>query len=312
MTDPSVLPYVWMLSGCFFFTLMGAMTHALGPNCDWRLIALARSSLALLFASGLAMHAGVRLIFFGPRTLWIRSLAGSVSLVSTFFALTRLPISDVLALTNMFPIWVALLSWPLLHEPPGGEVLLAVCSGVSGVALIQQPHFAQGNFAILLALFSSFFTAIAMLGLHRLSDLDPRCIVVHFSGVSSLVCLLALFLGWNSVTLEIPTFQSWWLLLGVGFTATVGQLFLTRAFAEGSPAKVSVVGLTQVVMAIVLDRVLFGRSFSVMTILGMALVLLPTGWLMIQQAWREEIPVTPPPASDTPATLPAEATRSGR
>jgi len=39
----------------------------------------------------------------------------------------RLPVSHVLTLTNMFPIWVAVLSWPLLHELPA-VLLLAVLS----------------------------------------------------------------------------------------------------------------------------------------------------------------------------------------
>src|SRR5262245_11530267 len=99
-----------MLCGCVAFALMGTLAHALGPRCDWQVIALARSGLALTFAAGLAWTAGVRLVFWRPRVLWVRSLAGSVSLVCTFFALTRLPVSDVLTLTNLFPVWVAILS----------------------------------------------------------------------------------------------------------------------------------------------------------------------------------------------------------
>src|SRR5262249_3574504 len=101
-----------MLLGSMAFAVMGTLAHALGSSCDWRIIALARSSLALVFGAVLALTAGVQLVFLRPRTLWMRSIAGSFSLVGTFFALTRLPVSDVLTLTNMFPIWVAVLSWP--------------------------------------------------------------------------------------------------------------------------------------------------------------------------------------------------------
>jgi len=73
------------------------------------------------------------------------------------------------------------------------------------------------------------------------------------------------------------------MLLGVGVMATVGQLFLTKAFASGPPAKVSVVGLTQVVFAMGLEMWLEHRSFTRGTLFGMALVLAPTGWLMVHQ-----------------------------
>src|SRR5438477_4738547 len=98
----------------------------------------------------------------------MRSLAGSLSLIGTFFALTRLPVSDVLTLTNTFPIWVAVLSWPLLRQAPPPQVWISIASGVAGVVLIQQPHFAEGKFAPLVALCAAFFTGISMIGLHRL------------------------------------------------------------------------------------------------------------------------------------------------
>jgi hypothetical protein len=41
------------------------------------------------------------------------SIAGSISLVCGFYAMTHYPVSEVLTLTNMFPLWVAVLSLPL-------------------------------------------------------------------------------------------------------------------------------------------------------------------------------------------------------
>jgi drug/metabolite transporter (DMT)-like permease len=273
-----------MLAGSFAFTLMGALTHALGPRCDWQLIALARTALALAFAAGLALAAGVRFVVFRPRSLWMRSIAGSLSLVCTFFALTRLPMTDVLTLSNMFPVWVAFLSWPLLGERPTRGVWVSVASGVAGVVLIQQPHFAAGNFATLIQLAGSVFTALAMIGLHRLKNLDVRAVVAHFSGVS-LLFVVASFYLFDHSDYPAARLDSWALLmlLGVGVTATIGQLFLTQAFSAGSPAKVSVVGLTQILFAMVLDVLLWGRTFNAVTLVGMALIVAPTAWLMARR-----------------------------
>jgi drug/metabolite transporter (DMT)-like permease len=73
------------------------------------------------------------------------------------------------------------------------------------------------------------------------------------------------------------------LLASVGVTATIGQLFLTKAFAGGSPAKVSVIGLSQVVMAMILDVVLFDRTFTYPTLLGILLIVVPTAWVMVRR-----------------------------
>jgi drug/metabolite transporter (DMT)-like permease len=270
-----------MVCGSFAFAVMGTLAHELRMECDWRVIAVARSALALAGAAALARAAGARLVFWRPRILWLRSIAGSLSLVGTFYCLTRLPVSDVLTLTQLFPVWVALLSWPLLGERPGGGVWLCVLSGAAGVTLIQQPHFAAGNFASLVALASSFSTAVAMLGLHQLQGIDHRAIVVHFSGVSLLFCLATLGLfAPGEAPLALP--QGWGLpmLLGVGAAATVGQLFLTRAFASGPPARVSVVGLTQVVFALVIDVTVLHQAVDSRKLLGVVLVAGPAAWLM--------------------------------
>ncbi|HUY88298.1 MAG TPA: DMT family transporter [Pirellulales bacterium] len=283
MFNRSALPYVWMLSGALSFACMGALAHALEKRCDWLVVAMARTALALVFAWALARTAKVKLVW-RRRTLWIRSLAGSVSLVCTFFALPRMPVGDVLTLTNVFPLWVALLSWPVLSEAPTPQLWLSLAAGLAGVALVEQPHFAEGNFAAMAALASSVSTAVAMLGLHRLQDVDPRAIVVHFSAVGLFVCLM-LFPRFAGPTpargLDDPT--TLLILLGIGLTATVGQVMLTKAFAAGPAAKVSVTGLSQVVFGVVFDRLFWGRSFDPLTILGMALVLAPTAWLMLRR-----------------------------
>src|SRR5262249_5752935 len=98
-----------MLCGSLAFAIMGTLAHELREHCHWPIIALARSALPLLIALILTRTAGVRLVLWKPAILWLRSIAGSVSMICTFFALTQLPVSDVFTLNNLFPIWVALL-----------------------------------------------------------------------------------------------------------------------------------------------------------------------------------------------------------
>ncbi len=221
---------------------------------------------------------------FRPGILWMRSLAGSVSLGCTFYAFTRLPMADVFTLTNMVPLWIALFSWPLLGRPPALSVWVCIGLGLAGVALIQQPHLLEGNFATFLAFISSLFSAIAMLGLNRLRHIDPRAIVVHFSGLATVVCIGALLLFEHTHAyadlLDPLTVLG---LLGTGVCATVGQLFLTRAYAYGSPSRVAVVGLSQIVFSLGLDVLVFDHGVNALTLAGMALVVGPTMWVLLRQ-----------------------------
>ena len=288
-------PYVWMLCGCFWFSWMGIFAHSLSGECDWQVVAFVRSFLATLFATIIAVATGAKLVWFRPRVLWIRSFAGSLSMLFTFYSLTHLPVSDVLTLTNTFPIWVAFLSWPMAGERPTLGVWLAVLCAVAGVAMTQQADFSRLESAHFAALAASAFTAVAMLGLNRLKGVGSMAVVVHFSAVSTLFCVAAYFLqarefGFDTSvrSTNVPA------LVAVGCFATIGQVFLTKAFRAGSATKVSVVGLSQVVMVMLFEGLVQRREFTVWQILGTALVLGPSGYLMAREHRKPE----PPPKDD--------------
>ena len=295
----AALPYLCMLLGAASFAVMAMFTVALKEQVDWQWIAIARTGLAMTFAAIMATAAGKQLVFFRPRKLWMRSIAGSISLVCGFYAMTHYPVSEVLTLTNMFPLWVAVLSLPLLGQWPSLDVWPAVLLGVAGVVLIQQPFgppvagavIGGSQIAVAAAIVSSFTSAIALIGLHHVREIDPRAVVVHFSAVALACCVGSLFLFPTShpISLDVRTLA---LLLGVGISATIGQLFLTIAFAIGPPARVSVIGLSQVGFTMVLEMIVTHRSFNTVTLLGIALVLGPTAWTLLrgaQQHKSEEI-----------------------
>ena len=284
-----------MLCGCLVFSVMGALTYGLRDRYDWHVIAVARAAVPFFLLLGVTTATGTKLVLWRPGILWLRSIAGSVSLVCTFYCLTCLPQSLVLTITCVYPIWVALLSWPLAKEMPTPGVWLAAAVGVAGVAVIQRPGGAltDHHFAALVALVASVSTAVAMMGLNRLKGVATPAVVVHFSGVA-LAFALAASAAAGPVKLAATDVGSLCQLLAVGLTATVGQLCLTKAFVHGPAARVAVVGLTQIVFAMGLDVVVFSKRFDNVTLLGVALVLAPTAWVVGRRR-ANKVP-TPVPA----------------
>ena len=292
-----MLPYIWMLISAAAFAGMSEFAGALNRlECHWMIVALARTSLALIFTACLAFAQKTPLVLWGPRTLWVRSLAGSVSLLCSFYALHRLPPSDAIAITNMFPIWVAVLSWPVLGERPGPIVWFAVLSSVAGATLMNLPGEGGINAGAIFALVSSVLSAVVVIGLNLLQNVPSKAIVVHFSATATLFTLAACPRA--GVTTEHFTSLSPLMiamLLALGLSATVGQIFLTKAFAAGTASKVSVVALSQVVFCALFEFVFLQRSFQLYTILGMGLVILPTAWMMLRRD-VSHLPAIPAPA----------------
>jgi drug/metabolite transporter (DMT)-like permease len=276
-----------MLWGALAFAAMGAMTHALGSRCDWMQIALVRALFMGVAITAVARMARVRLVVWRPRVLWVRSLAGTSSLFCSFYALTRLPVAEVLTLTNTYPIWIIVMSCAVFGQRPTARELVAVACGTIGVVLIERPRVGYDQAAALIALLSAFCAAVAMLGLHRLRDIDPRAVVAHFAGVASLST--AGVLAWRSSASHVaaslvpfhpaPPLSTLLLLGGVGLTGTVGQVFLTKAYAAGIPSEIAVISLTQVIFALGFDIIFWGRTMPPIALLGMGLILAPTAWI---------------------------------
>lgn len=293
MHTPGVKPYLWMLCGCGWFASMVILINACTEHVAWQTVAVFRAAAAAVFATTLAVATRTPLTF-GTPILWLRSVAGSLSMVTSFYALTHLPGSDVLVITNSFPIWVALLSWPAFGERPTLAVSAAVLSAVAGIGVSKGFDFSEFQLAHISAVVASVFTAVAMMGLNRVKGVSSLGVVVHFSWVSVAFCSAAYLFPLGERPVLPDAWPDWLTLLGVGATATVGQIFLTKAFRGGTASKVAVVGLSQVVMVMAWEAVVTGRAFNGWQIAGTVLVLGPTAYLMARE---RKMPTTTPPAT---------------
>jgi drug/metabolite transporter (DMT)-like permease len=313
MNNQKLQPYLWIFISGFAFSWMVAFAKLAGTATNWQILAVARCAIPFVLIALWAKFDGVKLILFGPRILWIRSLAGSCSLVCTFYVLgSDMPITDLYTISNIFPIWVALLSWPMLGRFPSGMVWLSIACSIAGVALLQGAELNSGNFNALIVVGISLFTAVAMMGLNQLKDLDPRAVVVHFSGTALVVALGCMYFAeWKDPAHEFAAVNLAQ-MIGIGLTASVGQFFLTRAFTSGDPAKISVASLSQFVFVFILDVTIVQTPFDWHKLWGIPLILGPTVWLMTQRVKTSTLVPEEPETSVEPAWVPcAEPVVSG-
>lgn len=303
---------------------MAILTPMAGRACGWPVVAMVRCLVPLIVVALWAKWDGVKLVIWGTPVLWMRSLAGSCSLIGTFSVLasvhdTGLKVSEIYTIVNIFPIWVALLSWPMFGRFPTGAVWLSIVSSVVGVAAIRgadltsAENVASANYAALVVVAVSFFTALAMLGLNRLKAVDPRAVVVHFSGTALVFAVLAYFVFPVNEPPEAFDVRHLIELIAIGLSASVGQYFLTRAFTEGDPARISVASLSQFVMVLILDVLVLRDPLNWHQLLGIPLIAGPTLWLMLQ---RVKTSVLVPdeaaqPGYDEPEALATDAAVGG-
>jgi drug/metabolite transporter (DMT)-like permease len=265
---------VWNVVAAFFFAAMGALAHHVGPRCGWRAVMLGRGGLGFVLALGLAWSGGARMYFWGPRALWVRSVAGAIVQACTFFALQTLPATDVVTLRNTSPIWIAAMAGLAGWARPGGRAWVAVVGGVVGVVLLERPRLMAFDLPLAAALGSSWLVGVAMLALSRLGEVDPRAIAVHLFGVTSVGAVLAFWTAPGEFTrvLAMPWEVHGWLVL-VGIAGCLAQLAMARAYGLGAPVGLAVAGLTQVVFAALFDLAAGARALGLAEVAGIAVIL---------------------------------------
>ena len=213
------------------------------------------------------------------RTQMGRALTGFTALLLFFYAIAHLPLATAITLNYTSPMFLALIApWMLPNDHPlttRQRYLLRSCVafGFVGVVLLLSPVW-EGRFwfAGCMGLLSGFGAALAYAHVKQLGMLhEPDWRTVFYF---TLVCTLASgtwMLGDHFTPLR---WQDLPMLTGLGVSATIGQLAMTRAYRTGRTLTVASLAYSTVVFATVIAVVLWGEQLSLVEYLGILLVIL--------------------------------------
>ncbi|OYZ41419.1 MAG: EamA family transporter [Methylotenera sp. 24-45-7] len=202
-----------------------------------------------------------------------RSLVGFTSLVLFFYAIAHLPLATAITLNYTSPLFLAVFMPFLLHEKPKKILLIALAIGFIGVTLLLKPTFDKDSwFAGLMGLISGMGAAVAYVNVKQLGQLnepDWRT-VFYFTLLSTIGAgLWMLFdsfqqLAWNDLAV----------LGGLGLSATIAQLALTRAYRTGDTLVVASLAYVTVLLASVFGIILWGEHLSLDAWLAIGLIII--------------------------------------
>jgi drug/metabolite transporter (DMT)-like permease len=276
---------LWMLVAGAGFALMSVFVKLGAPYFSSSELVFWRSSLGLLFISGILFaHPGRRLrqLFEGGHLAMHlrRGVVGFIALAAFFYAITRLPMSVAITLNYTSPLFLALLMPWWLHERPRPVQYLAVALGFVGVALLLRPWQGESDLAAgLVGLFSGFMAALAYVHVRHLGQLhEPEWRTVFwFAAVSALGAgLFASFGGWH-----VPKLGNIGLLLALAVFATLGQLTMTRAYRKGDTVVVASLAFSTVIFGSLLDALIWHQKLPPMAWAGIGITVTAGVWAVL-------------------------------
>jgi drug/metabolite transporter (DMT)-like permease len=261
----------WMVVGGLLFALMGVFVKLGSGHFSSSELVFYRSLVGV--SSMLALARVRKLPTYSPhwRVHVVRSLAGLAGMLLLFHVIGVLPLSTAVTLNYTSPLFLVVLGALVLRERPRRLLVVAVVLGFVGVVVLLRPTLAANQtIAGLLGLASGLCAGIAFLTTSQLGRAGEPAwrIVLYFMGVATVGSgAIALVQGFHPIG-----WDGWWILVGLGISATFGQLAMTRAYNEGETLTVGSLGYSTVVFTALLSILIWSEEVPATSWLAIALI----------------------------------------
>lgn len=267
-----------MAAGALFFSVMSALVKEAGERLPTMEVVLARS-LAVLALSAWALR-GRRGGMWGTerKILVLRGVLGFIALSCFYYGVIHLPLADATVIQYTNPVFTGLMAVPLLGEGLRMTEVLLTLSSLAGVVLVARPSALFGGaasgldpVAVLFALAGAVFSAAAYVTVRRLKREDPLVVVFWFALVSVVGAAPALGFGF-----VVPRGWDWGVLVALGVTTHLGQLFLTRGLQLERAGRATAVGYLQIVFAAAWGAAFFAEVPDAWSVAGAVVIVAST------------------------------------
>ena len=198
--------------------------------------------------------------------LTLRALLGTLGIITNFYAISAIPISDAMALNKTAPFFTLLACWAFMGERMSLRQALCVAGAFVGAMFVVKPGFAGGfGVAALVGLSSGAFAGFAYALLHGLGrrGVPASFIIVFFSAFSCVACvpfIVAAGCPMNAVQAAV--------LCGAGAGGALGQFGITWAYRFAEPRQIAVYDYTSILFAAALGFAVFGQTPDPLSCLG--------------------------------------------
>ncbi|MCG7407005.1 DMT family transporter [Paenibacillus sp. ACRRX] len=260
---------VLALLSSFVFSVMNALVKEVSFTIPAAEIAFFRGLIGTVLVLVIMHRQRISFSRTGIPMLAVRGLMGGMYMLTFFYTLSHLPLTDASILAQLAPIFVMILSALLLKEQIRGKSALLLLVVLVGAAILIQPNtYASYSVFAIVGLLSAFFSAAASISIRYLSQKHSAYeIVFYFTATSTIVAIP--FLTNHFVMPDVR--DSVYLLL-IGVVSLIGQLFLTKAFTHENAIVVQVISYFGLMLNALFGFLFWEEIPNITTIIGGILI----------------------------------------
>jgi drug/metabolite transporter (DMT)-like permease len=278
---------VYVLGASATFTLGSAVVKALTAEFPVLEIVLFRSIVG--FVAMLPMiirHGGLSaLATRRPLGHVMRTVYGFIGTVTSVYGFGVLPLVAVTALGFAMPLFLTILSVPLLGERVGPRRATAVLVGLGGVLLMLRPWHAEVDSmppgAVAIVLGGVVTWSLSMINIRKMGAAGERnvTIVAWYSLGTASLAAFGCIADWVT-----PSPWQFALLISAGLTSGLAQLLMTEGYRTAETTLVAPFEYGAIIYATVLGIAIWGEWPDVWSLAGVA-VLIASGLYI----WHREV-----------------------
>lgn len=238
------------------------------------LVAIITVSLPLLLSNKLS-H--VKTENYGMH--FFRALYSALTLLFTILALKYMTLADFSAIVFTMPFFVLILAVFFLGEKLKSSLFLAIFVGFIGTLIISDPFSGEMNLGIPLVLIATFFAAMVVVQNKRMTKTESTSAITFWMGLFGIgFCLPFLPFYWQTPSLFDLTF-----LILVGFSRTLGNIFLSQSLKYAPASVISPLDYTTLVWAVLFGYLIWGEIPTSELYIGSTLIILSGLYLALRE-----------------------------
>jgi drug/metabolite transporter (DMT)-like permease len=198
-----------------------------------------------------------------------RNLAHYASQLCWFFALTLIPLGQVVSIEFTMPIWTAILAASFLGERMTVWKISAIALGLVGVVIIVRPATGEINPGQLIALAAAVGFGFSITMTKSLTRTDSTLTIIFWMLVIQSACGL-----FPSLSVWIwPSAYAWGWIVVIAFCGTFSHYCMARAMLHADATVVLPMDFLRVPLTATAGWLIYSERLDRFTVLGAALIL---------------------------------------
>jgi drug/metabolite transporter (DMT)-like permease len=203
-------------------------------------------------------HVARNLIHYGAQLGW-------------FFALTLIPLGQVVSIEFTMPIWTAILAAGFLGERMTAGKVLAIVLGIVGVIVIVRPATGEINPGQLIALGAAVGFGISVAMMKSLTRTEKTLAIIFWMlAIQSVAGFFPALYVWQWPTAYA---YAWGWLAVIAFCGTFSHYCMARAMLHADATVVLPMDFLRVPLTATAGWLIYSERLDMFTVLGAALIL---------------------------------------